>query len=47
MPVVRIDPAANRLLATYQGAGTGDAIRFGAGSLWISGGDPHADRSPF
>ena len=37
-PVIQIDPVTNRLLARYVGGDQfGDALRYGAGSLWISG----------
>ena len=35
---MQIDPVSDRLLASYVGgAQFGDALRYGAGSLWISG----------
>lgn len=37
MPVIRIDPVSNQVRAVYGGDAMGDAIRFGAGSLWVSG----------
>ena len=37
-PVTRIDPATNKVIAQYQGSGFGDAIRAGAGFVWVSGG---------
>lgn len=36
-PVVQIDPKTNTLLRMFKGYGMGDAIRYGAGSLWVSG----------
>ncbi len=37
-PVIQIDPATDRLRTTYQGgAEFGDGVRYGAGSIWISG----------
>ena len=36
-PVVQIEPETNTLLRRYTGPGMGDAIRYGANSLWISG----------
>lgn len=36
-PVIQIDPEINQVRAVYEGGGMGDAIRFGAGSLWVSG----------
>ncbi len=37
-PVIQIDPVSNRVLARYVGGEQfGDALRYGAGSLWISG----------
>jgi virginiamycin B lyase len=37
VPLVQIDPKTNVVAALYKGIGWGDAIRFGGGSLWISG----------
>src|SRR5215211_4866683 len=37
VPLVQIDPKANAVAALFKGIGWGDAIRFGGGSLWISG----------
>jgi virginiamycin B lyase len=37
VPLVQIDPKANAIVALFQGTGWGDGIRFGGGSLWISG----------
>jgi virginiamycin B lyase len=37
LPVVQIDPKTNTLLRMFKGYGMGDAIRYGAGSLWVSG----------
>ena len=36
-PLVQIDPRTNAVVAVFKGIGWGDAIRFGGGSLWISG----------
>ncbi|WP_262266176.1 Vgb family protein [Microvirga yunnanensis] len=36
-PLIQIDPKTNTVAAIFQGTGWGDAIRFGGGSLWISG----------
>lgn len=36
-PVVQIDPRTNSTKRQYKGFGMGDAIRNGAGSLWVSG----------
>lgn len=36
-PVIQIDPKTNTLIRKYKGFGMGDAIRYGAGSLWVSG----------
>jgi hypothetical protein len=37
VPLVQIDPKANTVAALLKGTGWGDAVRFGGGSLWISG----------
>jgi virginiamycin B lyase len=37
VPLVQVDPKANAVVALFNGIGWGDAIRFGSGSLWISG----------
>jgi len=37
LPVIQIDPRTNTLIRMFKGYGMGDGIRFGAGSLWISG----------
>jgi virginiamycin B lyase len=37
VPLVQIDPNANAITALFKGTGWGDAIRFGGGSLWLSG----------
>jgi virginiamycin B lyase len=37
VPLVQIDPKTNTVVALIKGVGWGDAIRFGGGSLWISG----------
>ena len=37
-PVIQIDPGTGRVLASYVGgAEFADTLRYGAGSLWISG----------
>ena len=36
-PLIQIDPKTDAVVALFKGAGWGDAIRFGGGSLWISG----------
>ena len=36
-PVIKIDPKTNMVVRTFKGYGMGDAIRFGASSLWVSG----------
>jgi len=36
-PVVQIDPRTNSMKRAYKGFGMGDAIRYGADSLWVSG----------
>ena len=36
-PVAQIDPRTNTLVRTFKGGRMGDAIRYGAGSLWVSG----------
>ena len=37
-PVTRIDPKTDKVIVQYQGEGFGDAIRAGAGYVWVSGG---------
>jgi virginiamycin B lyase len=39
LPVIQIDPKTNTMIRKFKGFGMGDAIRFGAGSLWVSGGE--------
>jgi virginiamycin B lyase len=46
MPVAQIDPRTDRLVRRFTGYGMGDAIRFGAGSLWISGPSIYRIRPP-
>jgi virginiamycin B lyase len=46
MPVVQIDPGTNTLVRKFIGYGMGDAIRFGAGSLWVSGPVIHRIQPP-
>ena len=36
-PVIQIDPKTNTMIRKFKGFGMGDAIRYGAGSLWVSG----------
>ena len=36
-PVAQIDPRTNTLVRKFKGGPMGDAIRYGAGSLWVSG----------
>ena len=36
-PVIQIDPETNTLIRIFTGIGMGDAIRYGASSLWVSG----------
>ena len=40
-PVAQIDPKANTLVRKFKGHSFGDAIRYGAGSLWVSGATIH------
>jgi virginiamycin B lyase len=37
LPVVQIDPKTNSTIRKFKGLGMGDAIRYGAGSVWVSG----------
>jgi DNA-binding beta-propeller fold protein YncE len=37
MPVAQIDPKTNTLIRKFVERSMGDSIRFGAGSLWVSG----------
>ena len=37
LPVIQIDPKTNTMIRKFKGFGMGDAIRYGAGSLWVSG----------
>jgi virginiamycin B lyase len=37
VPVGQIDPKTNTLVRIFKGGTMGDAIRYGAGSLWVSG----------
>ncbi len=46
MPVAQIDPGTNTLVRRFTGYGMGDAIRFGAGSVWVSGPSIHRIRPP-
>ena len=36
-PVIQIDPRTNSVKRAFKGIGFGDAIRYGANSLWVSG----------
>lgn len=36
-PVIQIDPNTNSVVRSYVGSGMGDALRYGADSLWVSG----------
>ena len=46
-PVAQIDPRTNTLIRRFTGSGPmGDAIRYGAGSLWVSGKAIHRIRPP-
>lgn len=46
MPVAQIDPTNDTLIRKFMGFGMGDAIRFGAGSLWVSGSFIHRIQPP-
>ena len=37
IPLVQIDPKTNAVVACFMAMDWGDAIRFGGGSLWVSG----------
>jgi streptogramin lyase len=45
-PVAQIDPRTNMLVRTFKGWDMGDAIRYGAGSLWVSGAAIHRIEPP-
>lgn len=45
-PVAQIDPKANMLVRKFKGSAFGDAIRYGAGSLWVSGSTIHRLEPP-
>ncbi|RWA71559.1 hypothetical protein [Mesorhizobium sp.] len=45
-PVAQIDPKANTLVRKFKGNSFGDAIRYGAGSLWVSGSAIHRIEPP-
>jgi virginiamycin B lyase len=36
-PLVQIDPKVNAVVARFKGSGWGDSVRYGGGSLWMSG----------
>lgn len=46
MPVAQIDPGTNSLVRKFTGYGMGDAIRFRANSVWVSGPSIHRIRPP-
>jgi streptogramin lyase len=46
VPVAQIDPKTNTLVRLFRGGGMGDAIRYGAGSLWVSGSAIHRIEPP-
>jgi hypothetical protein len=47
MPVAQIDPKTNTLIRKFTGGfGFGDAIRYGAGSLWVSRSSIHRIQPP-
>jgi hypothetical protein len=47
MPVAQIDPKTNTLIHKFMGGfGFGEAIRYGAGSLWVSGSSIHRIQPP-
>jgi hypothetical protein len=43
-PVIQIDPKTNTMIRKFKVFGMGDAIRYGAGSLWVSGGQIFSDQ---
>lgn len=45
-PVAQIDPKANILVRKFKGGPFGDGIRYGAGSLWVSGSTIHRLEPP-
>jgi streptogramin lyase len=45
-PVGQIDPKTNTFVRAFKGGGMGDAIRYGAGSLWVSGSAIHRIEPP-
>ena len=47
-PVAQIDPKTNLLVREFKGwgIGMGDAIRYGGGSLWVSGSAIHRFEAP-
>jgi len=40
-PLVQIDPKVNAVVARFKGSGWGDSVRYGGGSLWMSGASIH------
>ena len=47
IPVAQIDPKTSTLIRKFVGGiGFGDAIRYGAGSLWVSGSSIHGIQPP-
>ena len=46
LPVLQIDPKTNTLVRIFKGFGMGDAIRYGADSLWVSGSEIFRIRPP-
>jgi len=45
-PVAQIDPGTNTLIRAFRGGTMGDAIRYGADSLWVSGSAIHRIQPP-
>jgi streptogramin lyase len=45
-PVAQIDPKTNTLIRAFKGWDMGDAIRYGADSLWVSGSAIHRIQPP-
>jgi streptogramin lyase len=46
VPVAKIDPKTNTFIGKFYAIGMGDAIRYGAGSLWVSGQAIHRIEPP-